>query len=326
MQHLQASAVALRDAMVVHTREALPQEWVQSQGTLCLVLFDLGRRTEGAEGLKYLQDAEAATRYALQVNTKEAAPEKWASGQILIGLVLDIVAARTPAAERVKHLHDAITAKRAAQQVYTPKASLREWVVIQKTLADSYLKLDDLAGAAHAYLDVLQEAPDDREAYYYAGEMYHERLFDFAAAFALDQQWLVRHAADFSAQANFAEKHFTTGRVTECRQRLNKLLAVKGAPVRVRVALQTIEIASLLADGEKKQVPRKLTALLAEVERQPQDFKVSWTFNGLRHYVGRDEKLARYRAWLGRLLDAVESPDRDSMLQALRDAQAQFGK
>jgi hypothetical protein len=63
---------------------------------------------------------------------------------------------------------------------------------------------------------------------------------------------------------------------------------------------------------------------MTEVARQPAAFKVTWTFSGTRHFIAHDEKLSAYRAWLEHLLNALESQDRDSMLRALREVQAEF--
>ena len=89
-------------------------------------------------------------------------------------------------------------------------------------------------------------------------------------------------------------------------------------PVSSKSALRAIEIASLLADNKASQVPVKVDNLIAEVTRQPAEFKVTWGFDGTRHFIDQNEKLLPYRPWLGELFDALVGKDRDSMLTALQ--------
>jgi len=46
--------------------------------------------------------------------------------------------------------------------------------------------------------------------------------------------------------------------------------------------------------------------------------------NGIRHFIGQNEKLSPYRTWLSQLFDAMASKDRDAMLKALQDVSANF--
>jgi hypothetical protein len=63
-------------------------------------------------------------------------------------------------------------------------------------------------------------ASDGKEAYDPASYHFHETLFEFSQALALNHQWLQQHPEDLAALSNFAEKHFTTGRFTEWEKRL----------------------------------------------------------------------------------------------------------
>jgi len=69
-----------------------------------------------------------------------------------------------------------------------------------------------LAEAATAYGDALTVNPDDGEGYLSAVALYQDKLCAYPEAFTLSQKWLERHPDDVSAQANFAEANFTTGR------------------------------------------------------------------------------------------------------------------
>jgi hypothetical protein len=71
---------------------------------------------------------------------------------------------------------------------------------------------------------VLELYPDEEEAYRTASGLYHDVLFQFPEALALNQHWLERHPDDLSAPSDFAEKHFTIGRFAEYMQRIGALV------------------------------------------------------------------------------------------------------
>jgi hypothetical protein len=133
------------------------------------------------------------------------------------------------------------------------------------------------------------------------------------------------HLDDLSAQCDFAEKHFTTGRFAECGQRLAALLVNLKVEPRVKIALAAIGVANALAQNKTKQVPAELETLQAALAAQPDTFKVSWTFNGTKHFISANEQMGPYRAWLLQLFQALEIKEgREAMLAALRAVRAGF--
>ena len=184
------------------------------------------------------------------------------------------------------------------------------------------MALKDWSNAAASYVNVWQIYPDEEEAYRTASGLYHDILFQFPEAFALNQHWLERHPDDRSALSDFAEKHFTTGRFTECAQRIGTLVENPAIETGIKVALRAIEIANLLALNNAAQVPDKLQALIDSFAAQSEDFKVIWTFNGTRHFIDHSTQLAPYRPWLGQLFTAMEAEDRQTALTGLQAARA----
>jgi hypothetical protein len=153
-------------------------------------------------------------------------------------------------------------------------------------------------------------------------EAEHEVLFQFPEAFVLNQHWLERHPDDLSALSDFAEKHFTTSRFTECAQRIGALVENPTMEARTKIALRAIEIANLLALNNTALMPDKLQSLLDSLTAQPDDFKGTWTFNGTRHFIDYSAQLSPYRAWLGQLFTALEAEDRETALTGLQAARA----
>src|SRR5581483_2318056 len=107
-----------------------------------------------------------------------------------------------------------------------------------------------------------------------------------------------KHPNELSALSDFAEKHFTTGRYEQCRQRILSLLANDKLALSTKVALRTIEIANLLALNRPDEVSAKMRALIEAIGSQPVDFKLTWSFEGTKHYLKGNEQLAANRDWL----------------------------
>jgi tetratricopeptide (TPR) repeat protein len=324
IKYLNDAVAAFRAALEIFTREQLPQQWAATQTNLGAALSGLGERVSGAESIKYLNDAVAAHRAALEVRTRQLLPQQWAATQNNLGTALRRLGERVSGAESIKYLNDAVAAYRAALEVRTRELLPQQWAETQNNLAGAYSQLHDWSSGAEAYTNVLTLDPNNEGAYRGAVYLYHEKLFKFDKAFLLHQQWLTLHPHNISAQADFAEAHFSMGRFAECEQRINDLLAMPEVPVSTKTALRTIDIASLLADGKTSQVPVKLDTLIADVTRQPTEFKFTWGFDGTKHFIGQNESLSPYRGWLGQLFDALASKDRDTMLKALRDVRANF--
>ena len=133
-----------------------------------------------------------------------------------------------------------------------------------------------------------------------------------------------RNPADLAGLSDFAEKHFTTGRFTECEQRIALLLANPAVEPSTQIALQAIQIANSLALGKTALVPGRIDAMVEGIANQSEGFKVGWSFKGTRYFINNNETLAPYRPWLMQLFDAVEGADRHAILSALQEVRASF--
>jgi len=71
--------------------------------------------------------------------------------------------------------------------------------------------------------------------------------------------------------------------------------------------------------------PTLLDILQSAISSQPDTFKVGWTFEGIKHFISQNEKLAPYRPWLLELFAAMEIKDgREAILAALREVREKF--
>jgi tetratricopeptide (TPR) repeat protein len=269
-----------------------------------------------------LAEAVAAYRQALEVYTREQLPQQWATTQNNLGNALAEQGVRTSGEAGARLLAEAATAYRQALDVRTREVLPPQWAQTQNNLARAYMFLEDWVNAAASYANVLIVYPDYQEAYDTVSNLYHEVLFEFPQAFALKQQWLERHPEDLAALSNFAENNFTTGRFTECEQRISLLLANPAVEPPIRIVLRAIQIANSLALEKTDLVPGRIDALIETIANQPEAFKVEWSFKGTRYFISHDAALGPYRSWLLQLFDAVAGVDRQAILTALQDVRA----
>jgi tetratricopeptide (TPR) repeat protein len=306
------------------TKEHKPQLWAATLHDIGAAHWQRGTRVAGTAIHDHLTAAIQAYRQALEVYTRTDLPQDWAMTQNNLGIALWAQGQRTAGERGTQLLAEAVAAYRQALEVRTLETLLRPWAQTQKNLANALLLLQDWPNAAVSYTNVLRVDPDDREAYQAVSALYHDVLFQFPQAFALDQQWLERHPDDLDALSNFAEKHFTTSRFAECARRLTALLANPAVPPQVNVALRVIDVANVLALDNPASVPGKIDTLLEMLPRQPEDFQVTWSFGGTLHFISQHEALAPYRSWLQQFLSVLTHTDRQSMLIGLQAARATF--
>ena len=321
---LAEAVAAYRQALEVYTRATLPQDWAMTQNNLGIVLRAQGERTAGEAGTALLAEAVAAYRQALEVRTRATLPQDWATTQNNLGVVLWAQGERTAGEAGTALLAEAVAAYRQALEVHTRATLPQHWARTQNNLARAAFLLKDWSTAVDSYTNVLQLYPADEEAYQRASWLSHEVLFAFPDAFALNQRWLERHPDDLNVLSDFAEKHFTTGRFAACAERLTALLARPDVQPGVAAALRVLTIPTLLALRQPAQVPAAIDALLAHVTAQTDDFRVTWSFEGVKHFIGQHDGLAPYRPWLQQFFNAVQAERREALVTGLQAARQAF--
>jgi tetratricopeptide (TPR) repeat protein len=279
---------AYHRALIYVSRQQTPQLWGATHIDIGRVNWELGIRAEG----------------------------------LAMGTALQDQGIRTGGEAGTHLLAEAVTAYRQALEVRTLNTLPPQWAQTQNNLAQAYTHLEDWANVAASYSNVLTVYPDDKKAYDTASYLYHETLFEFPRAFMLNQRWLERNPADIAALSDFAERHFTTGRFTECEQRITILLANPAVGPSIQIALQAIQIANSLALGKTDLVPGRIDPMVEDINNQSEGFKVSWSFKGTRNFINNNETLAPYRPWLMPLFTAVEGDDCHAVLSALQEVRA----
>jgi tetratricopeptide (TPR) repeat protein len=314
---LSQAVSACRAALEVYTKKDLPQHWAMIQNNLGLALMDQASRTQGNEGTALLSQAVSAFRLALEVYTKKDLPQHWAQTQNNLGVALSDQASRLPvdSPERKELLTQSIASFRAALEIHAQAVFPIDWVRAQTNLARTCALVPDELCAADSFASVLRVYPDRREAYREAYVRYHDKLFLFAEAYALNQAWLDRHPDDLAVWANFIESHLTTGRLAEVSGLLAKVFA-KLSPAE-QVPLLAIEVAALIGQGKTTEAAQKRQALRSLVVAQPAEFRLTWTFGGTQHFLQTDPRFAPHRTQLLALLSALEQPNRAAILEAL---------
>jgi tetratricopeptide (TPR) repeat protein len=311
------AVAAYRKALEVYTREELPQNWAGTQNNLGNLLQEQGIRTGGAEGTKLLGEAVAAYRKALEVYTREELPQGWTGTQNNLGNALREQGIRTGGAEGTRLLGEAVAAFRKALDVRTVDHFPLQWAQNQNNLADTYWFLKDWPNAAECYTNVLKVYPNYERAFQRSSYLYMEELFNFAAAYELNEFWSKNNPNDLFAQVGLSEKQFTTGRFTESERNASQLLGNSLVDSKEKILLRTIKIANLVALGKIEQIPGELDNLRAVISSQSEDFKIGRSFNGTKHFITENMAFSPHREWLLALIEAIQAPNRDAILIGL---------
>jgi hypothetical protein len=186
------------------------------------------------------------------------------------------------------------------------------------------MALKDWPHTVTSYANVLQVVPGDSTAYHRASGLYHDKLFKFTDAFAVERHWVEQHPEDLAARSRFAERHFTTGRFDAYTQCIIPLLEHPTVTASMKIALRAIEIANMLALQKTEPVPGRIEQLYELMASRPENFTVDWPFAGTKYFIGYHETLAPYREWLLQFFEALEEANRQAILIALQQAQAHF--
>jgi tetratricopeptide (TPR) repeat protein len=301
-------------------REQNPRLWATVLIDIGMAQGEIGIRAAGPAIHAHLNGAVQAYHKALEVYTRKDLPQQWATTQNNLGAVLQNQGIRTVGEAGTRLLGEAVQAYQKALEVRTRKDLPQDWAMTQNNLGEAYMMLENWANAAASYVNVLYVYPDYRKAYKEAHFLYHEKLFAFADAFALNETWVERHPGDIFAESNFTEVHFTTGRFDQAESRFAALLANPDLETPQAIVLQALEIATLLALNKDSAIPPKLEVLRAAIAAQPERLPIGWTFAGAKHFIRQHKRLADHN-WLIELLSALEKTDRSTVLAVLDAAQ-----
>ena len=175
-----------------------------------------------------------------------------------------------------------------------------------------------LLAAAERYAKVLSAYP---AAWAVAAKLevtQHEGLFEFERAFSLNEQRVRALPQDWSAQADYAEKHFTTGRFNDALAKCTALIDDARVERHVALALRAVRLGALLGLGRANEVSAEFEGIVAALRAQPADFKAGWTFAGSKHFVETDGRFAAHRERLMQLFSALEQGGTEEILAQLQ--------
>ena len=64
--------------------------------------------------------------------------------------------------------------------------------------------------------------------------------------------------------------------------------------------------------------------MLAHITAQPEDFRVTWSFEGVTHFIGQYDSLAPYQPWLRQLFKALQAETWDAVLDGVQEVRQGF--
>lgn len=131
------AASAYRRALLVLTRDSMPQDWATTQHNLGYVLQEQGVRATGPEAMRLISEGVTAYREALSARTREQLPLQWAMTQNDLGNALQAQGARSEGAEAQRLLAEAAAGYRQALLVFTREYVPQEWAKTQHNLGSA---------------------------------------------------------------------------------------------------------------------------------------------------------------------------------------------
>lgn len=131
------AATAYRRALLVLTRESMPQDWATTQHDLGYVLQEQGVRANSADATRLLSEAVAAYGQALLIRTRDELPLHWAMTQNDLGNALQAQGVRADRPESRRLLTEAAAAYGEALLVFTREFMPRQWAMTQHNLGSA---------------------------------------------------------------------------------------------------------------------------------------------------------------------------------------------
>lgn len=319
---------AFQNSLQVFDRQHDPEKWAARKVRIGDVLLEQGSPLGGKPDPAILDRALAAYHDALDVYTRQQFANEWASAQVQIANALKAQseasqgeAARTLLARAIKAYRDGIEAysKDSAQLRAQVQAQLGNALATQAAGSSPGEAQEQYRQAAQALSSYLEVYPDNIPQIMAMEEgILHDHLFEYEAAFVINERRVKKQPEDLSAEADFVEKHLTTGRYSACVDRSAPLIARLPADSQLRIPVGTLQAACELGAGHGEQAVSTLTALEQKVANLPEQVSQPWSFDGTKHFIESDSVFSPYRAPLLHLLAAVESGKRDSCRAALR--------
>lgn len=319
------SIAAFRRALPVLTTKGPPYEAARAEAELGLALLTSGTN-QGPEGARSLTEAVEAFDRALAFYAGKQFEWERASAQLNRGAALLLLGRLTEGEEGRRRLAAALAAGEEASALYKVDATPGEWADATNLIAEAQLGLNRPEEAAKGFAKVLAVDPANLRALSGLNYIYHEIFFDYEEAFRLQQQLMRSYPKMVEAEADYAEKHFTTKRFAKCEHLIAALLQRKGLEAHIEVAMRAIQIANLLALGKRESVGPHMDSLIEVVKAQPPAFEVGWLFNGTTHFISNDERFAKHRAQLLQMFAAVKAGQRDKIIDEVRKVRADFNK
>jgi hypothetical protein len=320
LRFLTQAADADRAALEVYTRDANPRNWAFAKNSLGVAL-DRQAGYNFAAGVDLRNQAVAAFRASLEVRTREAFPLDWAVTQSNLGLALGALARGSIGTVALEFAAQAAAAYRAALQLWTREAFPQDWAATQKNLGRLLEFAADWQPAAEALEQHLELYPQDRESIADLTGIYHDYLFNYERAFALQQRNVELSSSQPllapTSLLNFAETNLTTARFERCVELLSSPTEKDLIPAFIPVR-DSFRFACQVGEGDVRGAILTAQTLL---EAGPPVQIIVWSFKGTEHFLSTHTAFGDHReAWVA-LFRALVSGDGTAFAASVRQLQ-----
>jgi len=313
------AADAYRQALHVFTRDQLPEKWAMTQSNLAAALGHLGDGTPGEPGDELLAQASDIYRQLLLVRTREQMPQEWAIVQTNLGAVLQAQSLRASGDAGHQLLLQALDAMQKALLVFTPSNMPYAWQLTRGNEASVLLDLGRNQEAIQALTQIFELDSTDRQTFLSLVTALTDRLFDPQKAMVLSRDWLQRHPDDREARGLYSEELLAAKDFAAWRKQVSGVLSPKDEAIEpaTRIIFLAYSVAiDLETDGPGTR--NRIEEMITIAALQPPEFKTSRKFSGILHSLEVSPK-PPYGEVMARLFRALEAPNRDTLIQGLRE-------
>lgn len=304
-----------------------PSERRRVEINLARTLRDLGRFVESdAEARVYCKQAESTFQELIKTADRESNLQEWLVLKADLGNVLQVLGdfRDSPPDEKNGYLRQAETVYAETLAAIPEGQYTNDRLWLQKALAKTYSSLKDIPAALKLLIAVHEQYPEDEEGYQLLAFLYHEDLYDYAAAFALHEDWLRRYPDYSASRFDMAENLFTLDRLEESETRINTILTDTSLKADEKIVLKALLIAIYMSRGQKKPAHGLLQEILNILSGQPLDFRLTWNYGGTKQFVSQNKKFAISGPVLLKLFNALEITERARQRQILRALQKEI--
>ena len=293
--------------------------------------------SQGVEQIKATERLLTLWRTDSGTDLREKSPIDWASNRFSLANVISNLLAYLPKSVVAKYARQGLEASDEALRVITVENAPDIWMMILKTKADIYKKLNQSKKRIECYEMVLKINPNDSDALQSLLD-FSLSMSNYSKAYFYQQRLATLEPGDLEVAIDEVLLCLLHRPSEECAQKLSgikptetsqaKSLSREGAIISKVIAL----IWQLQEDSSADMSP--ILAEMGEIiekgeiatrsNKTKYEYTFDWRSAVLRQYVSGIVALSKHKEWMNTLLRSLENQDGKAILQGIRVAQDRY--